>query len=406
MPTNSSLENHLQRSYPAAVRFLQELVSINSFTINAEGVNTNAQRIIEHFAPFNFQVRQEQCQLPGTGKHLILDSGGDAQAIALISHLDTVFSPQEEEQNNFHWQPDGNIVYGPGTADIKGGTVMIWMMLDALAAQDPDLFHQTRWILLFNAAEEMLSLEFGEFCLRELPQNTKACLVFEPDREKKEDFSLVNSRKGRGAFEVHIMGRNAHAGASYREGANAIHQLAIVVDHLQSLTDLDHETTVNVGKIAGGSVTNTVPAEASAALEMRSFDEAHFRKTKEAILAMNGTGEIKSANGNHACTIKIRQLSENLPWPQNPATMNLLKTWQQAAASCGYQLTSTASGGLSDGNALWDIFPTVDGLGPRGGNGHCSFRSEDGSTQPEFVDLSSFVPKALINCLAVKRVLN
>jgi glutamate carboxypeptidase len=406
MSTNPSLEKHLQQSYPAAVQFLKELVSINSFTINAEGVNANAQRIIEQFAPFNFQIRQEQCGLSGTGKHLILDSGGDAPAVALISHLDTVFSPQEEEQNNFHWQPDGDLVYGPGTMDIKGGTAMMWLMLDALAAQDPEMFRETRWILLFNAAEEMLPVEFGELCLDVLPQNTKACLVFEADSQKQEkNFCLVNSRKGRGLFEVNVTGRNAHAGGYHRNGANAIHQLALVVDRLQKLTDLDHETTVNVGKISGGSVPNTVPAHASAVLETRSFDEAYYRKTKEAILAMQGPGEIKSVNGGHACQIEIRQLSENPPWPENSGTASLVEIWQQAAESCGLQLVSKPRGGLSDGNPLWNKFPTLDGLGPRGANPHCSTSAEDGSQEPEYIDLTSIVPKALINCLAVRKLL-
>jgi glutamate carboxypeptidase len=404
MSINPSIEKHLQQRYPAAVQFLKELVSINSFTTNADGVNANAQRIIEQFAPFNFQVRQEQCGLSETGKHLILDSGGDAPAIALISHLDTVFSSQEETENDFHWRQEGDIAYGPGTMDIKGGTAMIWLTLDALASQDPELFSKTRWILLFNAAEEMLPVEFGVLCLDVLPQNTQACLVFEADSEKRENFCLVNSRKGRGLFEVKVTGRNAHAGGYHRDGANAIHQLALVVDRLQKLTNLDHEATVNVGRISGGSVPNTVPAHASAVLEMRSFDEEYYRKTKKAILAMQGPGEIKSVNGGHACNIEIRQLSENLPWPQNPATTALVEIWQQAAANCGLQLLSKPRGGLSDGNPLWSIFPTLDGLGPRGGNPHCSSRCKDGSQEPEFVDLTSFVPKALINCLAVQKI--
>jgi glutamate carboxypeptidase len=401
----SSLETHLQQCYPDAVQFLKDLVSINSFTVNADGVNANAQRIIEQFAPLHFQVRQEQCGLPGTGKHLILDSGGDGPAIALISHLDTVFSPQEEEQNNFHWKPEGDLVYGPGTMDIKGGTAMIWLVLDALAATQPALFQQTRWIVLFNAAEEKLPLDFGKLCLNVLPQNTKACLVFEADSEKRENFCLVNSRKGRGSFTVNVTGHNAHAGGYHRDGANAIRQLARIVERLEALTNLEHETTVNVGTISGGTVNNTVPAGATATLEMRSFDEAYYRKTQKAILAMAGPGEIKSVNGGHTCQIEIIQDNEHLPWPENPGTTNLAKIWQDAASSCGYQLTSRPRGGLSDGNPLWNKFPTIDGLGPRGANPHCSQHNEDGSQKPEYADLSSFVPKALINCLAIETML-
>jgi glutamate carboxypeptidase len=62
-------------------------------------------------------------------------------------------------------------------------------------------------------------------------------------------------------------------------------------------------------------------------------------------------------------------------------------------------------GGLSDANYLCHLGPTLDGLGPSGANAHCSERSSDGRKVPEYVDLSSFVPKATLNLLAIERLL-
>jgi glutamate carboxypeptidase len=61
-------------------------------------------------------------------------------------------------------------------------------------------------------------------------------------------------------------------------------------------------------------------------------------------------------------------------------------------------------GGLSDGNLLWERFPTLDGLGPAGNNAHCSERSPDGSKDQEYVLVESFVPKALLNALAIMKL--
>ena len=61
-------------------------------------------------------------------------------------------------------------------------------------------------------------------------------------------------------------------------------------------------------------------------------------------------------------------------------------------------------GGLSDGNLIWDAVPTLDGLGPWGDNDHCSERSPDGAKLPEFVDASSFVPKAMLNIIAIQKL--
>jgi glutamate carboxypeptidase len=60
---------------------------------------------------------------------------------------------------------------------------------------------------------------------------------------------------------------------------------------------------------------------------------------------------------------------------------------------------------LSDGNHFWRQLPTLDGLGPAGGNAHCSEQSLDGSKEQEYCLVSSFVPKTLLNIAAVLRLI-
>ena len=68
-------------------------------------------------------------------------------------------------------------------------------------------------------------------------------------------------------------------------------------------------------------------------------------------------------------------------------------------------LEAESRGGLSDGNQLWDVVPTLDGLGPAGDHDHCSERSDDGLKLPEYVDRTSFVPKAALNVRALEQLL-
>lgn len=405
MATSTIFEKHLTQQLPRALQFLEDLVTTNSYTLNAAGIEANAQRILGQFEPFGLDVRRAQCPLEGAGRHLVLDSGGDGPAIALISHLDTVFSPEEEAANNFHWQTDGNRAYGPGTMDIKGGTVMVWLVLDALAKLEPELFKQTRWILLFNAAEEKLLPDFGALCKEVLPANTRACLVFEPDTEREENFRIVSARKGSGHFDVQVTGHSAHAGSKYAEGASAILQMSRLVERMIALTDLSTDTTVNVGVMSGGTVRNSVPNSARAEVEVRSFNEQPYREVRDAILAMNGPGDVQSPDGTKTCQVEIVLTAENALWPQNEQTDALVTLWQEAAQESGNQLDARPRGGLSDGNALCRIFPTLDGLGPRGGNAHCSQHDPVVGKEAEFVDRASLVPKALINCLALQRLM-
>jgi glutamate carboxypeptidase len=44
-------------------------------------------------------------------------------------------------------------------------------------------------------------------------------------------------------------------------------------------------------------------------------------------------------------------------------------------------------------------------LGPWGANAHCSERSADGSKLPEYLQVSSLVPKTVMNVLALEKML-
>jgi glutamate carboxypeptidase len=71
----------------------------------------------------------------------------------------------------------------------------------------------------------------------------------------------------------------------------------------------------------------------------------------------------------------------------------------------GLTAISVPRGGLSDANHLWQLGPTLDGLGPWGANAHCSERSADGSKLPEYLQVSSLVPKTVMNVLALEKML-
>jgi glutamate carboxypeptidase len=388
-----------QRHLPATLSFLHSLVAINSFTTNPAGVRATAECIAAQFAPMGFGAGYHPASDPTHGPHLVQRRfvGASAPSIALISHLDTVFTAEEEARFDFRYREEGSRIYGPGTNDIKGGTAMIWLTLQLLRDLSPDLFEQTNWFVLHNACEEVISTDFRALCLDNLPRDTRACLIFEADGGDATDFSLVSSRKGRAVFRVSVEGRASHAGTQHREGVNAINHLARLVTALEAETDYAAGVTVNVGAISGGTVINRVPHEAHADLEMRAFDPEAFARTRARILALQRDGDLPRVN--------VQVLDESRPWPRNGGTDSLFALWAQTAATLHYPLRAEDRGGLSDGNMLWDIWPTLDGLGPRGDNCHCSEHSADGTKQQEWVDADSFVPKAVLNATAIARLL-
>jgi glutamate carboxypeptidase len=400
-------EAYLTRRLPETLELLRQMVAINSFTANPEGVDALGQLTARAFAGLGFAAETVQAADPAFGRHLVLTRpGAGGPTIGMVSHLDTVFPPEEERRNQFAWREEGPRIYGPGTVDIKGGTALMHMVLDALRHHDPAAFDSARWVLLLNAAEERLAPDFGALCLERLA-GARACLVFEGGRRVAGgELPLVSSRKGRATFRVSAEGYGAHAGNNHPEGANAILQLARAAQDIAALTDYARGRTVNVGTFHGGTVANRVPHAAEAEVELRAFDSAAFREALEAILAMDGRSDIASASGRNACRLRVALLDEAQPWPPNPATEELIARWDAAGALVGLRALPEQRGGLSDGNWLWRHIPTLDGLGPAGANAHCSERSPDGSKDQEFVLRTSFVPKALVNLLAIHRLIS
>lgn len=397
----------LHARLPATLDLLRDLVGINSYTGNRDGVNRLARRTAAAFEPLGFKADFVPHRDPACGDHLVLTRPGRSpRTLALISHSDTVFPPEEERRNNFAWFPEGDRIYGPGTTDIKGGTALMHLILSALQTWDAPAFDAVGWQLLWNASEETLSEDFARLCRQRLdPAATAAALVFEAEGRPRGVPALVVARKGRATFRLTVEGRASHAGAKHARGANAITELGRLVQQIAALTDYSRDLTFNVGVVAGGVAVNRVPHLATADIEMRAFSPDVYRQGMQSLLALAGTGEVRSPLDQFACVSRIEVLAESPPWPENPGTRRLFELWKRCADTLGLPLESEARGGLSDGNWIWDFVPTLDGLGPHGDNDHCSERTPDGSKLPEYIDVPSIVPKARLNTVALQALI-
>ena len=406
MLSQASLNQFITAQMPAALVLFERMVGMNSFTKNRDGVNQLGRYTAECFAPLGFTAEYIPSTNPAFGDHLVLTRRGKSdRSIAMISHLDTVFPPEEEQRNNFRWQPEGEIIFGPGTHDIKGGTIIMWLVLHAIQSHAPDAFADITWKLLWNSSEEMLSHDFGDVCRAHFDQGTLAALVYEAEGRLGLESLMVVARKGRATWRITVSGRGSHAGAKHRHGANAIVQLAHTLQRVATLTDYSRDLTFNVGTVSGGTVLNRVPHEAVAEGEFRAFTPEVYAQAKAALLALAGPGEVRSVADRFPCEIEVEILTESRPWPRNPGTDKLAELWCDAGRCLGMAVNIEQRGGLSDGNLIWDAVPTLDGLGPWGDNDHCSERSADGTKVPEYVQMSSFVPKAVLNTTAILKLI-
>ena len=254
-------------------------------------------------------------------------------------------------------------IYGPGTIDIKGGTIIIYMMLEALSRFAPEVYDAVTWVVLLDASEETEGEHFGRICNERL-DGAQACLVFEAGYVNGNDeFKLVTQRKGMMTYRVAVEGKASHAGSDHAAGANAIVQMAEVIKRIAGFTDYERDLTFNVGTVSGGTVTNRVPHHATAWVEMRAFDMDAYHHGVRQMLALQEM-ETLSSNDGYQCMVLVDIHRKTKPWPKNAGTEQLYAVWRDSAESLGYQVTWQARGGLSDGNFTWENVPTIDALVP------------------------------------------
>jgi len=381
------------------------MVEINSFTENRQGVNLLGKLTAETFALLGLKAEFVSSTTAQFGDHVILTRKGKSnRKVMMVSHLDTVFPPEEELRNGFRWQEEGDRIYGPGTMDIKGGTVMIWLVLSALSQHSAAVFDEITWQVFLNASEEKLTKDLADLCRSQMDGQTLAALVFEAEGRSNENPSIVVARKGRATWRVSVSGRGAHAGVKHKHGANALVQLSKTIHQIAALTDYSKDLTFNVGTAQGGTGFNRVPHEAFAEGEFRAFSREVYAQGRKSLLGRAGPAEVRSPADDYRCSVAIQILNETSPWAPNRETDSLFELWKQAGTELGLTLGREERAGLSDGNLLYDAVPTLDGLGPWGDNDHCSERSADGSKVPEFVAISSFVPKAMLNIAAILKL--
>lgn len=395
---SAAIEAGLRADWPAAKSFLERLVRANSHTLNLEGIERNVEMLVEEFAPLGFHARRIPSKHPEFGPHLVLDNKIDAPAVLLVAHLDTVYTPSEQAAGFFQLETPEGLLRGPGTNDIKGGTVMMWLMLRAWIANMRGT-PPVRWILAWNSSEERLSPDFSQSLLRELPDRTLACLVLEADNRKSEGHEVVVSRKGMARWRVVVHGRGAHSGNAHAEGLNAIQRLSEIILELQNLTDYGRSLTVNVGTTRGGVSTNRVPDRAEAEFEVRFRSGVDYEGIRRRLMEWNSAGTDKR------CGVEFEPLQEIAAWSGDTRSELLAQTWLEAGRSCGCEVGAGARGGLSDANYFSSRLPTLDGLGPRGGNAHGVEVVEGKPFITEYVEPDSFFTKAIINLYAIRRLL-
>lgn len=329
---------------------LKEIIEINSWTKNKEGVDRNGEIFAYWMEELGFQLTRYPREEIGDHIHLT-SAQKEGKKLLLLGHLDTVFPPGTFEQ----FREDDAWIYGPGVCDMKGGN---YVALEALRNlyKKHGAIHNIDFLLV---SDEETGSDDSKHLTAKLAKEYDYCMVFEAAGVHDE---VVIGRKGVGTFFIDIEGIAAHAGNHYDKGADANLEASLKLQKLVALTDLEKETTVNVGKIEGGIGANTISPKAKLTFELRYTTTDERDRVLKAIDEIVNTAYVEGTTSTLSGGIQ-RDVMQ--PTPQQAAFVKKIE------ALCSITLPTEKRGGVSDANIVASQgVPTLDGWGPYGDGDH------------------------------------
>jgi len=278
--------------------------------------------------------------------------GCGEEKVVLVGHYDTV-----HPIGSLDYHVDGNKLYGPGVYDMKGGLISaIWAVK---AYKELGIDPGKKLVFVFNGDEETGSKDSNDI-ICELAKDAKAALVCEPCTGNGD---LKTGRKGTMGFIVTIHGKAAHAGNAHKDGINALEEMAHEILYIQSLTDYEAGTTVNVGVAEGGTKTNVVPDTAVFRVDCR------FKSMSERQRVIDGICSLETKVPGVTREVQVNY--GKLPMEETEGNMALFALAKKCGEKLGLEFSHQFVGGGSDGNAISAMgVPTLDGIGAAGDHAH------------------------------------
>ena len=375
MQARDLLENVGGR-YDEFVDALREMVNVDCGSYTPEGVNVIADQCQKRFERAGWEVERREHD-PAEGEQRLGDivigrvEGSGRTRLLMIGHMDTVFDPGTAAERPF--RIEGDRALGPGVTDMKGGLLTGFFAVETLLEAGFDGFGRITYVN--NPDEEIGSPWSRETILAEA-EKADVALVLESARENGD---IVSSRKGVLDVRLEITGRAAHAGVEPERGRSAILEAAHKTVALQALNGRWPGVTANVGIVSGGTRPNVVAERCVIEFDVRSPHEDTFEQADEAVK------EIASTHTVPEVTVEMFSHGWHRPMEKKEGGARLAALAIEVASELGFELKDAATGGASDANTTSGAgVPSLDGLGPIGGDDH---------GPNEWLDLSSVVPR-------------
>ena len=362
---------------PVYLSDLEHLVNIDCGSYTPDGVNEVGRWVAVFFTELGATVETRRDPAGRLGDTVIATFDGQPgrPRALLIGHMDTVFDPGTAADRPFRIE-DG-AAYGPGVTDMKSGLLAGLYALKAIVTDRGGLPFE-RLVFIANPDEEIGSPTSSPH-IQAAAAESDVALVLECARANGD---IVSARKGILELRIVVHGRAAHAGVEPEKGRSAVLEAARIVRDLHDLNGRWPGVTVNVGTIRGGTRPNVVPEQCSLEVDVRGTAREALEAAETEIRRIAGETEVPDT------TVDFEPMARWWPMEKVERSGRLVEHAQGVARALGFEVADASTGGASDANTTSGMgTPSLDGLGPIGGNDH---------SPAEYLDVDSIVPRTTL----------
>ncbi len=251
--TEQAIAHAVDGQAAQALALLEQLVNINSGTMNFEGVRKVGGVLRAELDALGFTTRWVDGAGFGRAGHLVAEHAGAGPRVLLIGHLDTVFEPASPFQR--FERVTETTARGPGIIDMKGGDVIIVHALKALKAAGA-LDRMT--IAVVMSGDEEHAGEPQAEARRALIDAAKGAIAALGFEDGDGDPRTANiARRGAGSWTLRTTGTPAHSSQIFRAdvGPGAIFEAARVLEAVRVRLATQPYLTFSPGVVLGGTAT-------------------------------------------------------------------------------------------------------------------------------------------------------
>jgi glutamate carboxypeptidase len=396
-------------------QFLEQLVDINSGTMNPAGVVAVKDVLVPRFEALGFQVRwAPMLSVTHRAGDLVAEHpcpqgpGRCGKRLLLIGHMDTVFEPFSSFQK-YSIVPgtDGKVATGPAVSDMKGGLVVMLAALRAL--KDTGVLNHAEIRVVLSGDEERVGspVEAARHDMIEAAKHSDVALEYEPTGRLNGQDSVSIGRRSSTTWRLQATGLSGHSSQIFGShlGYGAIYEIARILDAFrrelpeEGLTYspglvLGGATAESNADATGGSATgkpNVIAAAAIATGDIRTLNNEQTQRTEDKMRAIVAAHLPQT-------DAKIN-FDEGYPaMAATPAGRHLMEQWSGISVALGLGPVAEAgvmTRGAGDIAFVAPFIPGLVGVGLLGEGAHAE--GEKGY-------LDSLAPQAKRNAVLMERL--